>query len=59
MTNLLNEINMPPQNMHELKKHWLWTIIFGIFLALAGGFAVSSVLFSTIASVLIPDEIAH
>jgi uncharacterized membrane protein HdeD (DUF308 family) len=52
VTNLLNEINMPAQNMHELKKHWLWTIIFGVFLALAGGFAVSSVLFSTIASVI-------
>jgi aquaporin Z len=36
----------------SLKRNWGWTVAFGVLLAIAGGFALSTVVFSTAATVL-------
>ncbi len=43
---------LPPEAVHALKAHWLATVLFGLVLALAGGFAVSAALLSTVATVI-------
>ena len=40
-------------DVHDVKGLWVWTLIFGLFLSLAGGFAISSVFYSTMASIIV------
>jgi len=44
--------SLSPEAAHELKKHWIATIVFGVLLAIAGGFAISMALTSTVATVV-------
>jgi aquaporin Z len=51
MTYLNESVGALPGS-EQLKKNWAWTVAFGVVLAIAGGFALSTVLFSTVATVL-------
>jgi uncharacterized membrane protein HdeD (DUF308 family) len=48
----LNEYAQALPGYDALKKNWAWTVAFGVLLALAGGFALSTVVLSTAATVL-------
>ncbi len=41
-----------PHEQEALRKNWGWTVAFGVFLAIAGGFALSTVVLSTATTVL-------
>jgi aquaporin Z len=52
MTDLFQDYARAFPAYETLKKNWGWTVAFGALLAIAGGFALSSVVMSTAATVI-------
>lgn len=50
---LFTEENLPPEVRHQLKAHWVATLVVGVLLAIAGGFAINTAFFSTLTTVVV------
>jgi aquaporin Z len=52
MTDVFEDYTRALPDVATLRRNWGWTVAFGVLLAVAGGFALSSVVMSTAATVI-------